>query len=414
MNRPDLDNCPLIPPDQWFLNMDVTHLNHGSFGACPKDILKTQQELRIRMESELVDFLIRDLESLLDENRLALADFVGTTPEKLVFCQNATAGVNAIVRSLKFNQGGNFVIHSHAYNACANALEFVADRENIEVRVFDPPFAFLHTEDQVADLEQSLDSGTQLVMLDHITSPTAQIFPLEEMIRLIRSRAPEAVILIDGAHAPGQILLNLDALDIDFYTGNLHKWLFTPKTSAFLYASKRNKDLRIHPTIISHGANSKRTDRPASHLEFDWQGTSDPTPHLCIKSAIEWVKEKIPGGWQELRDYNHQLVLYGRGLVSEVLESGDVFPESSIGSMVAFELPPPMSGLGQSSSSPPLPLVSEWLRKRHRIEASIHGIRNTNREFLRITAQAYNTPDDYLKLESALREGQSSGWPCNT
>lgn len=394
-------NKQLIPRSHWHLKPPVVFLNHGSFGACPKETLSFQHQLQIELESEPVDFLLRSLEPAFDSNRARLAEFIGARPEAIGFVPNATTGVNAVLRSIDFHHDGNFVSTSHVYNACGNAMEYIARRRGIEIRY---PLLDFPSQDPsmwIESLAAAIDHETQFVLLDHITSTTAVIFPIEEMIPQIRQTAPDALIMIDGAHVPGQIPLNLENLDVDFYTGNLHKWMMTPKGAGFLYVPSARRRLSIHPVVISHGANSNRSDRSRFLLEFDWTGTTDPTAILCISPALEFVNKHVPGGWNELMLRNHQLALLARQEIANHFQIPIPCPNDQIPSMAALPLPTAFRDLGTVGVQK-LPALQEWLRSQHQIEVPVPAIRDGLHDFIRISAQAYNCLDDYSRLIKAL------------
>lgn len=215
----------------WWLDPAIAFLNHGSFGACPIAVLEKQQQYRQRMERQPLQFLGVDIEPLLDEAREALAAFVGADAADLVFVPNATTGVNAVLRSLKFQPGAQLLTTNHEYNACRNALNYVAEREGLEVVVAEIPFPLTSSSQILEAVIDKISSRTRLALLDHVTSQTGLVFPLAELIQEFNQRGIET--LIDGAHAPGMVPLNLRELDATYYSGNCHKWLCSPKGAAF-------------------------------------------------------------------------------------------------------------------------------------------------------------------------------------
>ncbi len=393
---------PLISPKNWLIKKDLTFLNNGSFGSCPIPVLNYQQSLKMKMEEELVDFLLRHLEQNLDTNRNCLAQFLGCHGEQIAFIQNATTGVNAILRSLKFEPNENIIMTSHVYNACANVMEYIADNYQVEIKICDLEFPFEDVDQWVEEIISKVDSKSRIVLIDHITSPTAVINPVQKISSQVKNINPTTLVLVDGAHSPGQIPVNLESLNIDFYTGNLHKWMFTPKTSAFLYVKNEEKRIQIHPTTISHGANSKRTDRSKFHLEFDWIGTYDPTPHLCTQFCIEWIRDQVDGGWEALMIRNNKLALLGRKILCETLGVESPCPQEFIPAMATIPLPDQIAG---NSLTLPLmlPDLQEWLRSDRKIEVPVTSLRNGDKIFIRISAQAYNCLEDYVLLAEALK-----------
>ncbi len=295
----------------WTLDPDVVFLNHGSFGACPRSVQQYQQTLRERIERQPVEFYVRDMEVFLDDARRSLAGFVNCPEKDLAWVPNITAGVNAVMRSLRFKPGDELLVTNHEYNACRNIFEFVAQRDGATVVVAPIPFPSAGFTEAHEAIMSRVTERTRIALLDHVTSQTGMILPLETLIPAMRERGVPT--LIDGAHAPGMIDLDLQALDADYYTANCHKWVCAPKVAGFLHVRPELQEA-IHPSIISHGANSTRTDRTRYLVEFDWPGTWDPTAVLSVPEALSTLGSYLPGGWPAVREHNHRLVVAGRAL----------------------------------------------------------------------------------------------------
>jgi isopenicillin-N epimerase len=383
---PPMTSLPARLP-LWSLDPAITFLNHGSFGACPIAVLQKQQALRSQMEAEPVRFFSVELEPLLDEARAVLASFVGADEADLVFVPNATAGVNTVLRSLEFQPGDELLTTNHEYNASRNALDFAAERSGATVIVAEVPFPLVDESKIIEAVLERVSTRTKLVLMDHVTSQTGLIMPLQSLIQALNDRG--IPVLVDGAHAPGMVPLNLRELGATYYTGNCHKWLCSPKGTAFLYVAPSAKSLR--PLVISHGANSPRRDRSRFHLEFDWTGTSDPTAYLCVPEAIRYLGSLLPGGWPELMASNRQKVLAARDHLCQTLNIKPPCPDGMIGSMAVLPLP---NGAAE-------PLQTK-LFQQFQIEVPIVPWPGPNHRLIRVSAQLYNTPTDYDVLARAL------------
>lgn len=383
----------------WLLDPEVSFLNHGSFGACPIPVLEHQRQLRERLERQPVQFLARDLESLLDEARRQLAAFVGAAPEDLAWVSNATTGVNAVLQSLPFSPGDELLTTDHEYNACHNALEFVARRAGATVVVVAVPFPIASPDEVVEAVLSKATRRTRIALLDHVTSQTGLVLPVRQLVRELAGRGIDT--LVDGAHAPGMLELALDDLGAAYFTGNCHKWVCAPKGAAFLHV-RRDLRERVRPVVISHGANSTRADRSRFHLEFDWVGTDDPTAVLCVPEAIRFMGSLLPGGWPELRRRNRQLAVQARDELCRGLGIEPPCPDEMIGSMAALPLPP---GEPEALASA---LYTDELQsaliERWRIEVPIIPWPAPPWRLVRISAQIYNRPEQYRRLADALAE----------
>ena len=381
----------------WALDPAVTFLNHGSFGSCPRVVLEEQSRLRERLERQPVTFLVREIAALLGAARAALAAFVGADPDDLAFVTNATSGVNAVVRSLEFKPGDELLTTDHAYNACRNALEYAAARAGAKVVVAAVPFPVASADAVASAVLDRVTARTRLALIDHVTSPTALVFPVDRLVRELESRGVEA--LVDGAHAPGMFPLDLRALGASYYTGNCHKWICAPKGAAFLHV-RRDRQERVHPTIISHGANAPLAGRSRFRHEFDWTGTGDITPYLCVPAALRFMGSLLPGGWPEVMERNRRGAIDGRTILCEALGVAPPCPESMLGSMAAVRLPdaPPGTVLNAARLDP----LQEELLARHGIEVPIVPFPDLPGRLVRISSQLYNDLDQVRALAVAL------------
>lgn len=381
---------------RWGLDPALSFLNHGSFGACPLEVLQVQSELRARMERQPVQFFVRDLPGLLDEARAALGRFLHAAPAGLAFVPNATAAVNAVLRWLPLDAGDELLTTDHAYNACRNVLDAAAARAGARVVVARLPFPIHREDEPVESLLAALTPRTRLCLLDLVTSPTALVLPVARVVAALRERGVDT--LVDAAHGPGQVPLDVDALGAAWVTGNCHKWLFAPKGAAFL-AVREDKRATTRPAILSHGANAPAHARSRLHLEFDWTGTIDPTPWLAVPAGIAFGEGLLPGGWPALMSRNHALAQQARALLCEVLGVAEPAPASMLGAMAAVPLPD-----GDGAPRPPLTLdpLQERLLREHGVEVPVVSWPRSPKRLVRISAQAYNSLEDYERLAAAL------------
>ncbi len=390
-----------LPPasalaSHWALDPRVVFLNHGSFGATPRVVLEAQSALRARMEAEPMRFFVRDLEGMLDRVRDVVAPLVGAPAKDLVFVPNATTGVNAVLRSLRFERGDELLTTNHEYNACKNALDFVAERAGARVVVARVPFPCAGEQDVVRAITEKVTDRTRLLLVDHVTSPTGLVLPIERIVRELRDRGVDT--LVDGAHAIGMVPLALGDLGAAYYTTNCHKWLCTPKGAALLYV-RPDRQREVRPVVISHGANSPRSDRSRFLIEFDWTGTIDPTAILSIPASLEALSALAPGGLPEIMARNNALVLEARRILCEALGVPAPCPESLIGSLAAVPLP-------DGQPAPPSPLYGDPLQdvllQKHAIEVPIVPWPAPPKRLVRVSAQLYNTREQYEYLAKAL------------
>jgi isopenicillin-N epimerase len=377
------------------LDPAIDFLNHGSFGACPREVLAAQAALRERLEAEPVRFFVRELEPMLAEARAALGAFVGADPDDLAFVPNATAGVNEVLRSLRLEPGDELVTTDHAYNACRNALEHVARLAGARVVVATLPWPVRDAEEIVRAVLDATGPRARLALLDHVTSPTALVLPVAPIVSALEARGVR--VLVDGAHAPGMLPLDVGALGASYYTGNCHKWMCAPKGAAFLWA-RRDLQADLRPLVVSHGANSPRTDVSRFRLEHDWTGTSDPTAALALPAAIRFLDRLAPGGARGLMDANRDKALAARDVLCRALGVEPPCPAAMIGSMAAVALPD-----GREPPAPPLYLdpLQEALYAEG-IEVPIVPFPRWPSRLVRVSAQAYNTAPQYERLAERL------------
>jgi isopenicillin-N epimerase len=379
-------------------NLDF--LNHGSFGACPIPVLEEQARIRLRFERDPVAFVVREQEAAFDEARTAVANLLGARSGDLVFISNATTGVNAVLASIAFEPGDEILITNHGYNACNNAAEFFARRAGARVVVAKVPFPLANEGEAFDAIMGSVTSRTRVALLDHVTSPTALILPIPALTRALHERGVE--VLIDGAHGPGMVPLDLEQLGADYYVGNLHKWCCAPKGAAVLHA-RAERQAALRPLVISHGANSTRTDRSRFLLEFDWIGTLDPSIVLGVPFALRYLDTLDPGGLVGLMERNRNLALAARRLLAAALDVEPPCPESMLGAMAALPLPQARNLELRPGYPFAEPLYSR-LVDLHRIQVPIMLFPAPPERLVRICAHAYNGFTQYERLAQVLRD----------
>ncbi|MCY4368946.1 MAG: aminotransferase class V-fold PLP-dependent enzyme, partial [bacterium] len=321
----------------WRLDPDVIHLNHGSFGATPAPALEEQRRLRDAMESNPTRWFLEDYQHALDEARSKVAGFVGAESAALGFVNNATEGVNSVLRSLEayLKPGDEIVVTDHDYNACRNAAAVTAARTGARVVPAAIPFPLQSAREVTDSILGMVTDRTRLLMVDAVTSPTALVFPLDEIVRALE---PEVQVIVDAAHAPGMIDFDMTALGASYVTANCHKWMCAPKGSALLYVREDRRD-RIYPAVISHGYNG---GWPAEgghlHTQFDWTGTDDPTAWLATPAALDAMAGLHPEGWEGVRRTNQELCLTARDMLVDLLGIEAPAPDGMIGAIASVPL----------------------------------------------------------------------------
>lgn len=377
--------------DLFLLDPDLTFLNHGSFGATPRPVFEAWQRWQRELERNPVAFLGRRSAALLGAARAVLAPEIGAQPEHGVFVPNATTGVDTIARSLALQPGDEVLTTDHEYGACIAAWQRVCAAHGAVLRTVAIPLPFEPA--RFADrLLAGVTPRTRLVFASHVTSTTALVFPVAELCR--QARAAGVPVLIDGAHAPGQLPLDLDALGADFYVGNLHKWLCAPKGAGFLHARPEHH-AALHATVTSWGYVA---DGEGGHTGFDaytgrtllerrllWQGTRDPSAWLAVPDAIAF---QAAHDWPAVRARCHALAAEARRALGERFGLAPIGDDASFVQMVAIPVPH---------------REAEALRARlfdeSRIEVPVttHG----GRCFVRVSVQGYNDERDIARLLDA-------------
>lgn len=365
---------------EWALDPAFLTLNHGSYGATPLCVLAAQDEWRRRMEAQPTRFFSRDCKPALRAAAAALAGFLHAEAEDLVFVPNATTGVNAVLRSLDFAPGDEILVLDHVYNAVRNTVRHVAARAGAAMVVAEIPFPRPTADAIVASLTNALTQRTRIAVLDHITSASALVLPIGWMIAACHEAG--VPVLVDGAHAPGQVPLDLGALNADWYTGNCHKWLMAPKGCAFLHA-RADRQAVLHPVTISHGYTQ------GFAAEFDWTGTADPSPYLAIEASLDFYQRL---GGAALAARNAALAGEAAALLAAHLHTETAALAAMTAAMGLVRLP------GAATMA-----RAQALRERLLAAGTDTPVNLlAGALWLRISAQAYNQMGDYQRLAEIL------------
>ena len=357
-------------------------LNHGSFGATPRRVLARQTEIRCEMERQPLRFFNDKIIPGLREAAEDLGELVGARGEDIAFVDNATTGANAVLRSFPLESGDEVLITNHSYGAVTRTVEYVTQRSGASLVIAELPFPGITLDACVRALEEAISPKTRLVVLDHITSATGLIFPIQALVDLCRERG--VPVLVDGAHGPGMVPLNLTELGADWYAGNCHKWLCSAKGCAFLWTRKESEFALhdLHPTVISHGFGQGFT------AEFDFVGTKDYSPFLSLPEALAVHRELGPS---RIQAYNRKLVLEAGERLCRAWGTESVVPEDFVGSILTLPIPQFFEPTEQVASE----LTSKlWAESRIEVPFVPFG----DRMWLRISAQIYNELTDYERL----------------
>ena len=382
----------------WGLDRQTVFLNHGAFGATPLPVLAQQTAYRNQLEAQPLRFFMRELEPLLHNAKAALADFVGADTHNIVFVKNATQGVNTILHSLQPQSGDEWLLTNLNYGACAETFKWYARRQNIGLNTAQIPFPLTHEDQIVAAIDAAITPRTRLALIDHITSASGIILPVERIVRLLQARGIQ--VLVDGAHAPGMLPLQLEALAADYYVGNCHKWICAPKGAALLYV-RPDRQAQISPLQISHFHDKNQGTPQHWSDQFAMVGTDDYSAYLCVKTAIDWHTDLLPEGWSAVQKHNHDLAIAGRNLLLDRLGLPAAAPDSMIGNLATIPLTDsaPKAAYAYNYSEG----LQDILFYKYQIEVPIFRFPAAQpKQWLRIAPQLYNDISQYEYLAQAL------------
>ena len=385
------------PVTAWLLDPGVLHLNHGSFGATPLAVLEAQQQLRTRIEANPTRFFLEgEYQESLDETRRVVARFVGADEGGLVFVTNATAGVNAVLRSLEptLSAGDEILVTDHEYNACTNAAVVSASRADAVVTTASIPFPLSSANEVVDAVLAAVTDRTRILLIDAVTSATGLVMPVAQIAEQLE---PDVRVLVDAAHAPGMIDFDVTELGASYVTANCHKWMCSAKGAAFLWVRPDRRE-GIYPAVISHGYNGGwPAEGGRLHAQFDWTGTHDPSAWLTVPDALAAVEAMHPDGWLGVKATIREQCLAGRAKLIEALGIDAPAPDDMIGAIASVPLP-----VADNSGSAIFDPLMAALRDRHGIEVPVFTWPAPPERVLRISAHLYNRPEDYNLLAKAL------------
>lgn len=387
------------PSRLWGLEEDRVFLNHGSFGATPTAIREEQRKWQDLMENEPVRFFEDLMPDILQTTREKLASFLSCDADDLALVENATSGVNTVLRSLQFAPGDEILVPDHAYQACRNTIDFVAQRWGAKVVTVNIPFPINDPQQAVDAIMGGVTDQTRLAMIDTVTSPTGLLMPFEQLVSMLEGRGVE--VMLDAAHGIGMVPLNLNELGASYTTSNCHKWLCAPKGSAFLHVRK-DKQAAIHPLTISHGMTFPLGDTTRFRHEFDWTGTRDMSAHCALPAAIDHLADVVEGGWPSIMEHNHELALQGRDILCEALGLEKPCPDEMIACIATLILPSENKSGGIPLHEPdPLHVI---LSEKYGIQIPVWSWPSPQGRFIRISAQLYNSEEEYHYLAWALQQ----------
>lgn len=377
--------------DLFLLDPTVTFLNHGSFGATPRPVFEAYQAWQRELERQPVYFMERTLIPALQVMRERLGRFLHASADDLLPIPNATFGVNLVARSLALQPGDEVLTTDQEYGACDTAWQQLCAERGILYRRQPVPLPLGSAQTVADQIWAGVTPRTRVLFFSHITSFTAATFPAQELCR--RAREAGILTVIDGAHAPNQLDLDLGALSADFYIGNCHKWLMAPKGSAFLYTDPAQQTA-LQPLIISWDFSQLYPELTPYLGRLQWWGTRDPAAHLAVINALDFVEAH---DWSAVRQRCHPLVTDWLAEMSQITGYPPLYNQpSDYVQMGVAELPPQAN----------LPAFKRALYDQYRVE--IPCLNWQGRHFIRISVQGYNSADDVQRCLDAVRRSLSA------
>lgn len=377
----------------WPLDPSAIYLNHGTVGVVPNRVAEAQQALRARIERHPAKFMLRELWSftgspaggptLMRQAAAEIASFVGARAQDLVFVDNTTTGVNAVLRSTPLSAGDEIVVTDHIYGGLLTAVQYIARTSGAHVRIVELPYPAFDPAESIARVSAAVTDRTKLVIVEHIAAESGLVFPVQEMVRACKAKG--ATVLVDGAHVPGALSLDVSAIGADYYVANLHKWAMAPRSSAFLVVAPEHQS-SLHPAVVSWGLDQGFLQ------EFDWVGTRDPTPWLVAPEGVRFLKDL---GLDALRRHNHDLAWHAAQYLTDRWGTPLSIDESAVGCIVSVMAPESVG-----TTKPDAVRLRDRLLFDHNIEVQVHA--RAGRVWVRVSAQAYNDRADIDKLAAAV------------
>lgn len=395
-----MKNLPKYDPlaKYWALDEDIVYLNHGSFGATPTSVLKVQKQIRKECEAEAIEFYTKTLADYINASKKTLAGFVGTHTNNIVFVPNATAGVNTVLNCFKAEVGDEWLITNHNYGACIHAMKHYARKRKCFISMADIPYPVFTKEAILNAIEEKIKPNTTIALIDFISSATAIIFPVKEIIAMLHAKGIK--VIVDAAHAPGMVDFNLDELGADFFVGNCHKWVCSPKGSAFLYVAPQHQS-KVCPLIISHYNDTDEGTARHWSNQFLFSGTQDYSPYICVKDALKFMPSLIKGDWGDVRKRNHDLVWQAANNIANTLGVKLPCNEEMVGSICNIPMPPGKAPEKKFNTNTKL---KDLLFQKYKIEVPVFIFPEEPHQWLRISAQLYNSMEQYEYLADCLKK----------
>jgi isopenicillin-N epimerase len=379
---------------EWALEPGLTYLNHGTVGATPRVVQRAQQAIREEMERQPSRFLLRDLGAHTSNTRTRprpylreaadrVAGFLGATGDDLVFVDNITMGANAVLQSFPLEPGDEILVSDLGYGGVTNAATLAARRARATLTTAVVPRPITNAAMVTEAFESAVGPRTRIAIVDHVAAQTALILPVADIIARLRARG--VAVIVDGAHVPGAIALDIESIGADYYIANLHKWMWTPISSGILWAPPA-RQAGLHCAITSWGLDGSFAE------EFDTPGTRDSSAHLAAPAAID-LMERL--GVDAIRSWNHRLAWDAAQYLTSAWGTTFDPPETMVPTMVTVRLP---EALGSTQAE--AQALRDRLLFEHRIEAPIHDA--SGQLWVRVSAQIYNDMSDIEQLASTI------------